>query len=93
MPEPVSQQASPQAVIVRPLKSVGISVLLALVFGPLGMLYSTVLGAIVMFIVNLVALVLTAGLGLVIAWPAGVVWAAMAASNHNKSLVSGKSAY
>lgn len=54
--------------------------ILALFFGPLGMLYATVPGAIVMFFVHLAALVLTAGLGLLLTVPAGAVWAAVAAS-------------
>ncbi|OYN95126.1 hypothetical protein CGZ96_15950 [Enemella evansiae] len=68
-----------------PPKSVGVAILLAFFFGPIGMLYSTVLGAVVMFVINLILLFLTAGLGLFLSIPAGVVWAAVAAQQHNRS--------
>ena len=62
-----------------PAKSAGIAFLLTFFFGPIGMLYSTVTGAIVMFLANLAALLLTAGLGLFVTWPIGIVWAVVAA--------------
>lgn len=70
-------------VVMTEQKNVGIAVVLAFLFGPLGMLYSTVTGAVVMFFCNLAALFLTLGVGLLITWPLGVVWAGVAASNHN----------
>lgn len=66
-------------------KSVGVAIVLALFFGPLGMLYATVVGAIVMFLINLVLIFLTGGLGLFLSVPAGVIWAAVAASQTNRS--------
>jgi hypothetical protein len=81
-----SQFASPQVVIVD-RKSVGLAFLLALVFGPLGMLYTTVAGAIIMLIVNAVVGTLTVGLGLVITWPLCVVWSCLAAASHNRRAV------
>jgi hypothetical protein len=67
-------------------KSVVGAVLLALLFGPLGMLYSTVVGALVMFFVNIVVGVATLGLGLIVTVPLGAIWAGIAAGNHNDSL-------
>ncbi|HEY0254079.1 MAG TPA: hypothetical protein VGC41_21270 [Kofleriaceae bacterium] len=60
--------------------------MLALLFGPLGMIYSTGLGALVMFVVNLLLVVAGAGLGLIVTIPICAVWAGIAASNHNDSL-------
>ena len=48
-------------VVTKSPKSVGIAIALSLFFGPLGMFYSTVLGAIVMIIVNLIVGLLTFG--------------------------------
>lgn len=67
-------------------KSVGGAVALAFFFGPLGMIYSTPVGAIVMFLVNLVVLIPTLGLGLLVTLPIGMVWAGVAASKHNERL-------
>jgi hypothetical protein len=67
-------------------KSVVGAVLLALFFGPLGMLYATVVGALVMFVVNIFVAILTLGLGLFVTIPLGALWAGIAASNHNNRL-------
>lgn len=64
-------------------KSIAVSLVLTFFFGPLGMLYSTVLGFVVMFVVNLVVLPITLGIGIVLTWPACMLWAALAASDHN----------
>lgn len=71
-------------------KSVGLAAFLAMFFGPLGMLYATVPGALVMFgtnlFIGLIAL-LTFGLGAVLfigTWFTGVIWAVLAASKHNQ---------
>jgi hypothetical protein len=67
-------------------KSVGGAVALAFFFGPLGMLYATVPGAFVMFFVNVLVLIGTAGIGLLLTIPLGMLWAGAAASSHNKGL-------
>ena len=67
-------------------KSVGGAVALAFFFGPLGMLYATVPGAFVMFFVNVLVLIGTAGVGLLLTIPLGMIWAGSAASSHNKGL-------
>lgn len=87
----MSEQNATRALVIVPTKSVGIAILLTFFFGPLGMLYSTIAGALTMFILNVLAIFLTAGLGLFVTWPIGIVWAAVAASSHNKSLPAGTS--
>lgn len=75
-------QAPTQTVVIQQPKSVGLAIALSFLFGPLGMLYSTVQGAIVMFIVNVIVALVTVGLGLLFTWPIGVLWAALAAKSH-----------
>lgn len=77
-----------QPVIVTPTKSVGIAILLTILFGPLGMLYSTVGGAIVMIIVSLLIGLVTLGLSLLITWPISIIWGAVAAGSYNKKLIA-----
>jgi hypothetical protein len=72
-----------QTIIIKN-KSVGVALLLTFLFGPLGMFYSTVTGAIVMLIVTVIAVIFTLGIGCIITWPICMIWAAIAASNHNK---------
>lgn len=67
-------------------KSVGGAVALAFFFGPLGMLYATVVGGIVMFFVTIPVAFFTLGLGLLITVPTCMLWAGLAASSHNKRL-------
>ena len=69
-----------EAMAVTPTKSVGVALLLTFFFGPIGMLYSTVAGALVMFAAHFLAIVLTAGVGLLVTWPISLVWAAVAAN-------------
>lgn len=53
--------------------------LLTLFFGPLGMLYTTVVGALVMLVLFGVLGFLTGGLALIILWPIAIIWAVLAA--------------
>lgn len=68
-------------------KSIGLALLLAIVFGPLGMLYTTVTGAIIMLVVTSVFAVLTAGLSLLVTWPVCVVWSCLAAWRSKRRVV------
>lgn len=107
-PQPAFQQPAyqypgyqqPPVVIVRERKSVVLAVLLGLLFGPLGMLYSTVVGALIMLIVYIIGGFLggiisfaTFGIGLVIVIPMSILlqiicatWSGLAASFYNDSL-------
>lgn len=78
-------------VVTRTTKNVGTAVALALFFGPLGMFYSTIVGAIIMMVISLVVGILTFGLGLLITVPLGAVWAGIAAHLHNKKILEGRS--
>lgn len=49
-----SSETKTKIVVVGTPKSMSAAVLLAFFFGPLGLLYSTVTGAIVMFLINLI---------------------------------------
>ncbi|ARM31292.1 hypothetical protein [Prosthecochloris sp. HL-130-GSB] len=81
---------SERPVVVAPVKSVGIGLLLTILFGPLGMLYCTIPGAIIMMILFAVIGFLTAGIGLIILWPVCIVWTVLAIQNYNRRLLSGK---
>ena len=78
--------SQPQVIITKSEKSVGISLLLTFLFGPLGMLYSTVVGGLIMIVVTFLVGLFTLGLGLIITWPICLIWGAMAVSSHNQRL-------
>jgi hypothetical protein len=74
----------PQAVVTQaympPDKSVGAALLLTFLFGPLGLLYASIPGGFVMFVVTIALAVVTLGLGLPVAWCGCMIWGAVAAS-------------
>ena len=64
----------------------GGALLLTFLFGPLGLLYVSVWGAVLLFLLGLIVGVLTLGIGLIVIgpaviWPASMIWAAVGASN------------
>ena len=75
-----------QPTVVTPTKSVGVSILLTIFLGPLGMLYSTIAGALIMFIVSVIGIIFTAGLSLIITWPICIIWGAVAVTDYNDML-------
>jgi len=85
----VNEEPQKIVVILAP-KSVGLAIILTFLLGPLGMLYATILGGVVMFFANLLIGIPTLGFGLIFTWPIGIIWAALAADSHNKKLL-GKS--
>jgi TM2 domain-containing membrane protein YozV len=84
--ENTTQSAPPQQtiVVVGKPKSVGVAILLAFFFGPLGLLYASVAGGIIMLILGGLIAIVTLGFGLIIVWVACVIWAVVAANNANK---------
>jgi hypothetical protein len=79
-------QGSPTADL--PLKSYAIAIVLTILFGPLGMLYSTVFGALVMIVVSALVAAVTFGIGLVFTWPVSIAWAVAAVYFHNEKIES-----
>lgn len=75
-----------QTVIIKERKSIGLSLLLTILFGPLGMLYTTVSGAIIMFVVSLIVAIITFGLGFFLTWPICIIWGVLAAKNYNSKI-------
>jgi hypothetical protein len=60
-------------------KSVWMAIFRTALLGPIGMLYSTVTGALVMSAVSAVVLIFAGGRWMWISWAACIVWAAVAA--------------
>ena len=60
-------------------KSVWTAIFRTALLGPIGMLYSTVTGALVMSVVSAITLIFAGGRWMWISWAACIVWAALAA--------------
>jgi len=72
-------------IVNQPRKSVIVALLLTLLFGPLGMLYSTVTGGIVMLVLTFILTPLTYGMSLLLTWPICMIWGGVAAARSGKS--------
>jgi hypothetical protein len=84
MPSP-----SPQTIVIVERKSVGLAFLLTLLFGPLGMLYTTVGGALIMLVISAALGFFTFGVSLFVTHPICILWGCLAASASNKRLRTG----
>jgi len=73
-----------QTIIVKTQKSAGVAALLAFFFGPIGMLYATGWGALIMFIITVIVAIFTLGFGLLITNPICAIWAYVKVNNDNK---------
>ena len=78
----------PQIIVVQATKNPGTAALLGCLFGPIGLLYATGKGAIIMFFVNLVIGAVTFGFGLFLTWPICGLWGYKAAQAYNEKLIS-----
>lgn len=78
-----SSQHTTTTVIVKH-KSVGLAFLLAFFFGPLGLLYASILGGVIMFFASLILFFLIPIVGAILCWIVCIIWAIIAAQNGNK---------
>jgi len=85
----MTEESKPtQQIIVTSTKSVGLSLILTFLLGPIGMFYSTLWGGFFMAIVTGFVWLVTLGIGLVLVWPICMIWGAIAAASYNKKLFS-----
>lgn len=77
-------------IVTRSPKGQGIGLILTLLFGPLGLFYSSVIGGIIMTIIAIPVTIFTIGIGWLAIVPICCIWSLIAVSSHNKKLYSGK---
>lgn len=77
---PAHPAAPPPTALVKD-KSVGAALVLTFFFGPIGLLYASVLGAFLLFVLGVAIGIVTFGVGDIFIWAASMVWGAVAASN------------
>ncbi|CAN5484391.1 hypothetical protein BH10ACI4_BH10ACI4_09160 [soil metagenome] len=65
-------------------KSVVFSLVLTFFFGPFGMLYSTIVGAVIMLVLYVVLGIVTFGWAIAALHPIAMIWGAVAANQSNK---------
>lgn len=85
--EPTTNQSTQtNIVIVGKAKSVGTAFLLAFLFGPLGLLYASGIGGLVMIILSIILFVALPIIGPILCWIVSMVWAVVAAKNANDAM-------
>lgn len=67
-------------------KNLVLALILAALFGPFGLAYATVPGAMAALIIGIGLAVFTFGIGIFLVWPISVIWAALAVTSHNKKV-------
>ena len=77
------EHPSHPAIMTTP-KNVWIAVLLAGLFGPFGLFYATVSGAMVMLVVAITLAMFTFGIGVFLVWPFCAIWAWRATLSYNQ---------
>lgn len=85
----MNSTAQPQVVIIQVPKSPMLAAVLGFFFGPLGLLYVGFVPALIMFGVNLLVAVFTAGIGLIFTWPLCAMVGWSRANLYNKKLMAG----
>jgi hypothetical protein len=66
-------------------RSVGVALVLTFLFGPLGLLYATVAGGLVLTVIALVVGLFTVGFGLFVIWPISMIWGAVTAGRKHQA--------
>jgi len=82
------------AVILTQTKNTAIGVILTLAFGGLGVFYGSIIGGVVMSIIEVICVVITAltlGFGIILLIPAHIislVWVVVSINRHNQQLIN-----
>ena len=68
-------------------KSMGVALILTILFGPLGLLYATVPGGLVLLLLTFVIGIATLGVGFLFGWIVSIIWAVIAVNSHNEKIM------
>jgi hypothetical protein len=71
-----------------PYKSLGVALLFSIFFGPLGLLYSSVRGGIMMVLVAFVVISSHFAVPIILMWISCCIWSVMATNRYNNKLMA-----
>lgn len=83
----------PERIVTVSTKSTGVAILLTILFGPIGMFYATIPGAIIMLIIGIAVGFVTGGLGLPVVWIVSIIWGVSAVKSYNRKIIEGQREY
>ncbi len=67
-------------------KSMVVALILTFLFGPLGLLYATVPGALILLVLTIVIGFFTLGIGFIVGWLASMIWAVISVNSNNSKI-------
>jgi hypothetical protein len=79
-----TQERLYQQAVILPRKHLVLAPVFATLFGPLGLFYATVPGAMVALIIGIGLAAYTFGLVIFLVWPLSAIWAALVVTSSNK---------
>ena len=72
-----------------PLKSVAIALLFAVVLGPVGVLYSSVMGGTILIVLGFVVVSSQYMVPIILLWLVSCIWSVAATNRYNKKVIRG----
>ena len=83
---PLSSYTQQNITVIGKQKSVGTAFLLTFLFGPLGLLYASVTGGVIMIVLSIIIGFVTLGVGFILTWIISMIWAVVAANEANSKM-------
>jgi len=83
----MSEETTKVVIMPSPTKSMLVTILLTVFFGPLGLFYSSVTGGIVTLLISIPLGIFTAGFGILLMIPVCVIWGAVATNSYNRKVI------
>jgi len=74
----------PKHILKKKARDPKLALLLAVVLGPLGLLYTDPMGGILMSVLAVLIGVPTGGIGLILVWPVCILWTSIIVTRHTK---------
>lgn len=83
----------PSVIVVTATKSMGLAIALSVLFGPLGLLYASIVGGLIMLVISVPLAMVTFGVSLFLTWPVCIVWSIIATNSCNRRLLLSQGTY
>lgn len=71
-----------------PFKSVALTLLFTVILGPVGLLYATLLGGVVMIVLGFFIVCTKLMIPIILVWLISCIWGVAAANNYNKKILN-----
>lgn len=73
---------------ILPFKSIALTLLFTVILGPVGLLYATLLGGVIMIVVGFFIVCTKLMIPIILVWLISCIWGVAAANNYNKKILN-----